>query len=108
MSKKKSVNPVLVELAGGDVLVRYLDERNVFVERKETKMNHKTKTQVTNYRLKGYYASVYQALEAIFERGWLNDDKEKTTIGELIEQINYSRNEIISAIERVEDSNETR
>lgn len=98
-SKKK---PVLVEI--DNVRVLKWDNENYLIERKETYFSAKDKGEITEYRFKGYYGTLFKALRAIHTKGLLIDENSKQSINSLLKQIKFSEQNIINEIRRI-DSN---
>lgn len=75
------------------------DERNVLVERNELTKDPRTKEEKHRWRVKGYYASIRQALYAILNKEWLIDENAVSDLKSYLKQVEESKQKVLDALE---------
>lgn len=91
--------PILLEI--DNVRIRRWDDKKCFIERGETYFSPKDKSEITNYKFKGYSGTVFEALRSIHTKGLLVSENGKQSIESLLEQIELSEKNIINEIRRI-------
>ena len=97
--KKK---PILSEI--DNVRIRRWDDHNCFIEREETYFSARDKREITGYKFKGYYGTLFDALRAIHTKGLLIEEESNQSIKSVLKQIKLSEKKIIDEIRRIESN----
>ncbi|MGX8791715.1 hypothetical protein ACW0TQ_08040 [Oceanobacillus sp. M60] len=96
-TKEKKESHVFIQIDNCRV-VGY-DERNVLVERNELTKDPRTKEEKYRWRVKGYYASIRQALYGILNKEWLIDENAVSDLNSYLKQVEESNQKVLDALE---------
>lgn len=88
--------PIILEI--DNVRIGKFDERNYFVEREETYFSPKDNSDVTQYKFKGYYGTLFGALRSVHTKGLLINEESVQGLTQLLEQVEASERNIIKEI----------
>jgi len=86
-------NDILMTI--NDVRIVEYDSLNVFVERYESYYLPTKKTYASDWRFKGYFATMYKALKGISTNEWLIDKNDVSDLESYLKQVQES-NELLS------------